>query len=138
MIIDDFAHHPTAVKTTLEGLSSQYPEKNIIAIFEPRSNTSRMKIFEKEYINVFSKSKKVIISTPPFRKIDTEKNFFFVKTIISCLKKKDIKAQNIENSEDIFLEVSKNIQKDDLVVVMSNGDFGNLAHKLADFLKKNK
>jgi UDP-N-acetylmuramate: L-alanyl-gamma-D-glutamyl-meso-diaminopimelate ligase len=138
MIIDDFAHHPTAVKTTLEGLHFQYPEKNIIAIFEPRSNTSRMKVFEKEYIKVFSKSKKVIISTPSFRHNDNKKNFINIEKLILDLQRKNINAKNTESSEDIFLEVSKNIQKGDLIVVMSNGDFGNLANKLANFLKKNK
>ena len=52
-IIDDFAHHPTAVRETLQGLKSKYPGRRLVAVFEPRSATSRRNIFQEDYAKVF-------------------------------------------------------------------------------------
>ena len=136
LIIDDYAHHPTAIDTTLAGLAQQYSEKNIIAIFEPRSNTARMAEFQQTYVDVFGSAKKVIISTPPFRHNDTAEGFIDMEKLISDLKKNNIDAENIESADKIFNDVSKDLKNNDMVVVMSNGDFGNLAHRLADFVNE--
>lgn len=61
-VIDDFAHHPTAVRETLRGLHSRYPERRLIAVFEPRSWSSRLAVFQDEYANAFAAADYVLIA----------------------------------------------------------------------------
>ena len=56
MVIDDFAHHPTAVRETLRALKLRYPDRNLVAVFEPRSATSRRKVFQKDYAEAFGEA----------------------------------------------------------------------------------
>ncbi|MBI2540562.1 MAG: UDP-N-acetylmuramate:L-alanyl-gamma-D-glutamyl-meso-diaminopimelate ligase, partial [Deltaproteobacteria bacterium] len=61
-IIDDFAHHPTAVKETIDGVKAAYPGRRLWAIFEPRSNTSRRKIFAREFPQALSAADRVVVA----------------------------------------------------------------------------
>ncbi len=134
LIIDDYAHHPTAVKTTLDGLKKKYPDKKIIAVFEPRSNTSRMKVFQKEYLKSFVSASEIILAVPPFRHNDRKDDFIDVDLLVSELKKMGKVASNLKDAENIFNNLKDRVKSGDMVVVMSNGPFGHLAQKLADYL----
>ncbi len=133
LIIDDYAHHPTAVKTTLEGLKKRYPSKRMIAVFEPRSNTSRMKTFQKDYVKVFNSADFIIISEP----IKKTEGSIDVEKIIRELKEENKKAECFGNPDEIFNFLKKEIKNNDMIVIMSNGDFGFLAEKLKNFFGKN-
>ena len=61
-VIDDFAHHPTAVRETLRGLRNRYPERRLVAVFEPRSWSSRLAVFQDEYTNAFQSADYVVIA----------------------------------------------------------------------------
>ncbi|MBI4925848.1 MAG: UDP-N-acetylmuramate:L-alanyl-gamma-D-glutamyl-meso-diaminopimelate ligase, partial [Bdellovibrio sp.] len=62
LLIEDFAHHPTAVRLTLAALKAQYPKRRLIVVFEPRSATSRRKIFQKEYVTAFAEASHIFIA----------------------------------------------------------------------------
>jgi len=66
LVIDDFAHHPSAVSFTLEELRKAYQPERLVTIFEPRTNSSKRKVFEEDYIRVFSRFEEVIFKEPPF------------------------------------------------------------------------
>ena len=69
LVIEDFAHHPTSVKMTLEGLKSQYGERRLIAVFEPRSATSRRSVFQEDYLKAFDGQADITVLVPPYKKI---------------------------------------------------------------------
>jgi UDP-N-acetylmuramate: L-alanyl-gamma-D-glutamyl-meso-diaminopimelate ligase len=137
LVIDDYAHHPTAVKTTLEGLKKKYPEKEIVAIFEPRSNTSRMKVFQEEYLKSFGEAGEVILAVPSFRENDQKENFIDIDKLVFDLNRKGIRAENLENAENIFEKIKDDRGEGKMFIVMSNGDFGHLAQRLADYFLNN-
>jgi len=61
-IIDDFGHHPTAIRVTLQGLRQRYPDRRLWAVFEPRSNTSRRKVLQEELVNALKEADGSIIA----------------------------------------------------------------------------
>jgi UDP-N-acetylmuramate: L-alanyl-gamma-D-glutamyl-meso-diaminopimelate ligase len=134
VLISDFAHHPTAVSLTLEGLRDRYPSKRIIAIFEPRSNTSRRKDFEKPYMKSFSPADIVFIAKPVIRHNDIVDNMMDIEKVVLGIGKN---AYAYEKTDDIITEVKKVISTGDVIVIMSNGFFDGIAEKLQNFLETN-
>src|SRR6185369_2277830 len=64
LVLDDFAHHPTAVRETLRALRGKYPGRRLVTVFEPRSATSRRKVFQKDYGDAFKEADVVFIAVP--------------------------------------------------------------------------
>lgn len=119
-IYDDFAHHPTAIKTTLDGLRRKVGEQRIIAVFEPRSNTMRMGIHEHTLAASFVDADQVII----YQSDDIEWNIDAIaKTIGSH-------CQIENNIESISRSLVDNAKPGDHILIMSNGDFGGLRERL--------
>lgn len=130
IVVDDFAHHPTAVRETIKAAKQRYPEHEICAIFEPRSATSCLKIFEQEYISSFLKSELVIFA-PVGRKLDPEKSIdtcFMAKS----LTKAGIKAKATMNTNELMSALTTQMGPKTVFLFMSNGDFGGV---LNQFLK---
>ena len=137
-IIDDFAHHPTAVKTTIDAIKKAYimtgRYKRLLAIFEPRSNTSRRNIFFDEYSKAFGGADMVVISKP-FKKADNIKDELDVNGVLQNLKKCGIKGFTGEGVEELKRIIIENARPEDLLVFMSNGDFGGLINETKNLLK---
>lgn len=137
-IIDDFAHHPTAVKTTLDAARKAYIEtgryRRLIAIFEPRSNTSRRNIFFEQYSAAFSDSDLVIMSRP-YRKADNIKNELDVNGVLQNIKRCGINGISANGVDDLLRIISGEAKEGDLLLFMSNGDFGGLVNKTIKLLK---
>lgn len=122
-IIDDFAHHPTAVKETIKAAKQKYPDKKIVAIFEPRSATSCLKIFENDYVESLSQADIAIIA-PVGRMLD--KNLMIDTNLIAeKLKQKNILAYSFDNYDDLAVELKK-LTSDYCFLCMSNGELGGL------------
>jgi len=135
-IIDDFAHHPTAVRETIEAMHMRYPKKRLIAIFEPRSNTSRRNIFHQEFVEAFAGADRAIIASvhqpekiPAPERLD-------VARLAEDLMRSGVDAHYIPNTEHILEFVLRGVNSGDLILVMSNGDFDGLAKKLLQGIKK--
>lgn len=135
LLIDDFAHHPTAVAQTVAGVHARYPERKIWALFEPRSNTASRQIHQAEYQTAFSKAHQVLIATP--RKIAnlSKEEQLDVSALCAEITKSGIPAQAFENASDIAAKVLSEVQSGDLVLVMSNGAFGGLVGMLKEGLE---
>ena len=89
LVIEDFAHHPTAVRETLKGIAKQYPGRKIFAVFEPRSATSRRKIFQKDYAEAFQSAQEILLAKAfDQTKID-EADRFSSEELVGDLKKKN-------------------------------------------------
>ena len=142
IVIEDFAHHPTAVQVTLEGLKTKYPKKRLIAVFEPRSNTSRRQVFQDEYKKSFQSADIVVLKEiGDYQGYSATKNpveGLNVSEIVSALEKQNKKARCFESVEEILLYLNGEVQSGDVVVVMSNGDFGGLISRYVEGLKSLK
>lgn len=129
-VIDDFAHHPTAIRETLLGVQQKYPDRRIIAIFEPRSWTTRKKVFQKVYPLSFAPADYVVIA-PLFEsfRVAAEEQLS-VDELIEDLRLAGKEAFSIEGADAIVEHLAPQLRPDDVVVVMSNGGFGGIHEKL--------
>jgi UDP-N-acetylmuramate: L-alanyl-gamma-D-glutamyl-meso-diaminopimelate ligase len=134
-VIDDFAHHPTAVKETIRAVKAFYPNGRLIAVFEPRTNTSMRNIFQDIYPKVFDNADLVCIRKPPLLNKIPEKERFSSKKLVSDLKQRNIDAHYFEVTSDIVEFISKIAKSGDVILVMSNGGFDNIHLKLLERLE---
>jgi UDP-N-acetylmuramate: L-alanyl-gamma-D-glutamyl-meso-diaminopimelate ligase len=133
-VIDDFAHHPTAIATTLAGARKRYPGRRIWALFEPRSITSSRKEFEGGYIEAFHQADRVIIG-PIFHQGRYETRYGLDKmmsasTIVERLNADAIPAEQIDDFDAIAEVVARDAQEGDVILVMSSGAFGGVHEKI--------
>lgn len=130
LIIDDFAHHPTAIAETLEALRLRYPSRRLWAVFEPRSATSRRNVFQKEFVAALTPADLVILADifapekiPAEDRLNPEK-------IISDLVALGKQALFLSTPDQIISELAKRLHPGDVVCVMSSGGFGGIHQKL--------
>jgi len=140
IVIDDFAHHPTAIATTLAGAKRRYPGQRVWALFEPRSISSSRKEFESGYIDAFHEADRVIIG-PVFHRERYETRYgldkmMSVETIVDRLKSDDIQAEQIDDFDDIARCVARDAREGDVIVVMSSGAFGGVHERILAALKE--
>ena len=130
-IIDDFAHHPTAVRETLSALRPKYKDRRIIAVFEPRSRTSCHATFQDQYVSAFMPADYVIIS----RVFDTQRAAEMGGVLDTTKLIGDIAAQGkpafaITDVDEIVRSLASELRSGDVVAIMSNGAFGGIHEKL--------
>ena len=135
-VIDDFAHHPTAVRETLAAMKRAYPQRRLVAVFEPRSNTSRRKDFQMLYVESFEAADQVFLSSPPFRHNDDPANFMDVDELIADLEKKGTPAHAYPDADRILPHLIETARPGDAIVIMSNGGFGGIHDKLLEGLDR--
>ncbi len=131
VIIDDFAHHPTEVKATLEAVRSRYSERRIWALFEPRSATARTSHHQKEYSESFDKADMIIVAEPYKANTPVNTEPFSSKLLAEDLKSRGKCAYVGINSEEIISLIAKEHSSGDVIVVMSNGEFDKIQSRLA-------
>ncbi len=134
-IVDDFAHHPTAVLETLKGIRNRFPNRRIVALFEPRSSTSRRKIFEHSYPAALAVADLVGIKAPPYKaEVDAAADLLdphVVERDIAALGKEAIVA---ETAQELAAAIAPRIEPGDVIVVMSNGAFDGIHDMLWETL----
>src|SRR5207245_682093 len=133
-VIDDFAHHPTAIATTLNGARNRYPGRRIWALFEPRSISSARKEFESGYIDAFHEADRVIVGAV-FHKGRYETRYgldhmMSVGTIVDRLNRDGIHAEQIDDFDAMAKRVASEAKEGDVVLVMSSGAFGGIHEKI--------
>lgn len=134
-VIDDFAHHPTAVRETLRALRQKYVGRRLISVFEPRSATSRRKIFQKEFAESFLLADACFVATPfDQSRIPTDQQFSS-QDLAQDVERKGGKAKVFSTVEEGVSEVARFCQKGDVVAVLSNGGFGGFIPKLIEALQ---
>src|SRR5688572_1758855 len=128
-VLDDFAHHPTAVHETLAALRMGYPGRRIWAIFEPRSASSCRRVFQDAFAEAFGGADEVVVA-PVFRSSLPEHERLSVEQLIADLSSRQRRARTLPSVAAIVEAVSKEAAAGDLVVVMSNGGFDGIHGKL--------
>lgn len=134
-LIDDFAHHPTAIKETIDAIKMRYPRRRIITLFEPRSNTSRQKIFHEQYIDAFAGSSWVFLTEPKPHRLIPEDQLLDIKKLKQDLHTAGIRAESYKDGAAIADRLAPRLQSGDVVLIMSNGDFDDVYTHLIDQLK---
>jgi len=135
VLVEDFAHHPTAVKETLKGIKERFPEKKIITVFEPRSNTSRRKIFQKDYEEALLLSDVIFIKEVLIRHNDTQDNLLSISDIKDFLVKSGKVAEIFLDKEDFFKKLKDINLNDSVIVLMSNGSFDGIPQACEEYLR---
>ncbi|MFC1841251.1 UDP-N-acetylmuramate:L-alanyl-gamma-D-glutamyl-meso-diaminopimelate ligase [Thermodesulfobacteriota bacterium] len=135
LVLDDFAHHPTAVEKTVEAVKDRYKERRLAAVFEPRSNSSRRGIFQERYSMVFDPADLVFIPEPPMMDKVPENNRFSSAKLVETLRDRDIDAYYCSTNDQLLEEILNKIRPGDVVLIMSNGSFDNIHERLLERLK---
>jgi UDP-N-acetylmuramate: L-alanyl-gamma-D-glutamyl-meso-diaminopimelate ligase len=136
LVIDDFAHHPTAVRETIGGIRQRYPGRRLWAVFEPRSNTSRRNIHQAEYAAAFDEADVVTIRLPePHDKVPADQQLD-VNAVVATIRTRGIEASGLESVPEIVELIARQARANDVVLVMSNGAFGGLIPMLLSTLAK--
>ena len=135
-VIDDFAHHPTAVKATIAAIRAAYPGQRLWAIFEPRSQTSRRKIFAVEFAHALAAADfAVVAGLYQPEKIPAENRLSPSEVVAEINCQGAARAIFIEKADDIAAHVSSEARAGDVILVMSNGGFDGLQDKILRLLK---
>jgi len=129
-VYDDFAHHPTAIETTLEGARLAFPDARIWAIFEPRSWSSRRNIFQSQFAKSFQHADIALIApvfepekVPEPIRLDPER-------LVSAINQNGTESYYISNFDDLIDFVMKRVRPGDKLILMSNGSFEGLHDKI--------
>jgi len=133
-VMDDFAHHPTAVKETIKAVKPFYGDGQIIAVFEPRTNSSMRKVFQDIYPFSFDGADIICISHPPLlEKIPPDERFSSEK-LVEDLVRQGKKAYYFSDTQSIIDFLVKESRSGDLVLIMSNGGFENIHERVLSAL----
>jgi UDP-N-acetylmuramate: L-alanyl-gamma-D-glutamyl-meso-diaminopimelate ligase len=133
-VIDDFAHHPTAVRETIRAVKPFYPNGRLVAVFEPRTNSSMRNVFQNVYPMSFDDADLICIRNPSrIEKIPPNERFS-AKQLVTDLKPRGKEAHFFSDTESIIHFLTKETRKGDVVLVMSNGGFDNIHERLLESL----
>jgi UDP-N-acetylmuramate: L-alanyl-gamma-D-glutamyl-meso-diaminopimelate ligase len=125
-VYDDFAHHPTAIRETLRALRQLHPTERIIAVFEPRSNTTRRNIFQQELVDCFKEANIVMLAQIDRLHLLKEEERLNPERVIDDIRFMGSEAFYLPDPQSIADKIGEVAQPGDVVMVMSNGGFGGI------------
>ncbi|HSJ08033.1 MAG TPA: UDP-N-acetylmuramate:L-alanyl-gamma-D-glutamyl-meso-diaminopimelate ligase [Longimicrobiales bacterium] len=134
VVIDDFAHHPTAVRETLAAARQKYPAARIVAIFEPRSYTAQLRRFEDDYAAAFAQADEVVFAGLFHPERYDETTALSPERLVAAWQAAGKTAAYLPDVDDIVRRVSATAGAGDVIMVMSNGGFGGIHEKLLSAL----
>jgi UDP-N-acetylmuramate: L-alanyl-gamma-D-glutamyl-meso-diaminopimelate ligase len=129
-VMDDFAHHPTAVRETLRAVKPFYPYGRLIAVFEPRTNSSMRNIFQNIYPLSFDDADIICIRQPSLLNKIPPNERFSSQQLVNDLKAQGKDAHFFPDTDEIIDFLVTEAKSGDLILVMSNGDFNNIHNRL--------
>jgi UDP-N-acetylmuramate: L-alanyl-gamma-D-glutamyl-meso-diaminopimelate ligase len=129
-IIEDFAHHPTAIAATLKALRTRYPKARLWALFEPRSNTLRRKVLQKELVSSLALADRVIVTSIFKPEAIPENERLTTATVVNAVKRNGRSARELADADAIVETVVPELERGDVVAILSNGSFGGIYDKL--------
>ena len=134
-IIDDFAHHPTAIAGTLTALRSRYPGARVWAILEPRSNTLRRNVFQQELARSLALADEVVVANVFKSDAIPEAERLDLTVVAAQIQKHGRRARIVPEVDGIVQLVAPEMRSGDVVAILSNGGFGGIYEKLPQRLK---
>jgi UDP-N-acetylmuramate: L-alanyl-gamma-D-glutamyl-meso-diaminopimelate ligase len=134
-IIDDFAHHPTAIRETLRALRGSYPGRRLIAVLEPRSNTLRRNVFERELIESLAIADRVVLAEVYQSASIPAEERLHPAAVVGALNIAGVPASLLPDADAITTELAASLHSGDVVAILSNGGFGDIYNKLPAALR---
>jgi UDP-N-acetylmuramate: L-alanyl-gamma-D-glutamyl-meso-diaminopimelate ligase len=134
IVIDDFAHHPTAVRETIAAVRSSYPGRRLVAVFEPRTNTSMRKVFQQDYSQSFNGADRICIRRPSMLEKVPEAERLSAEALVADLQCQGLNAAFFPDTESIIASIADSGRSGDVVLIMSNGGFDNIHERLLESL----
>jgi UDP-N-acetylmuramate: L-alanyl-gamma-D-glutamyl-meso-diaminopimelate ligase len=136
LVIDDFAHHPTAVRETLRALRARYKDRRLIAVFEPRSWSSRLAVFQDDYANAFAAADYVVIASVfDSQKVTEKGRALDTAALIEAISKQGKPAFALPDADQIVTHIAPELRSGDVLAIMSNGGFGGIHDKVLSALR---
>jgi UDP-N-acetylmuramate: L-alanyl-gamma-D-glutamyl-meso-diaminopimelate ligase len=135
-IIDDFAHHPTAIRETLKALRGAHPDARLWAVLEPRSNTLRRNVFERELIESLSLADRIVLAGVFKQESIPEGERLHPETVVKGLKQAGKDAVLLPNADAIVESIVPELRAGDVVAILSNGGFDGIYEKLPQRLEQ--
>jgi UDP-N-acetylmuramate: L-alanyl-gamma-D-glutamyl-meso-diaminopimelate ligase len=129
-VYDDFAHHPTAVEATLAALRAQSGRGRLVAVFEPRSYTSRTRVFQEDYARAFAAADRVLVAAAHLPGKVPEGQRLSEAELVASIRRRGIDAAFVAAVDDIVGALAVELRPGDRVVILSNGGFGGIHDKL--------
>lgn len=134
-VVDDFGHHPTAIRATIRAVRARYPGRRIWALFEPRSNTTRRAVFQKELPTALAEADGVYLSQvarleqlSPGERLDPER-------VVAEITAAGREAHYCPGADEIVAHLRQRLQQGDVILILSNGSFDGIRGKLANLVK---
>jgi UDP-N-acetylmuramate: L-alanyl-gamma-D-glutamyl-meso-diaminopimelate ligase len=138
-VVDDFGHHPTAVRETLAALRGRFPGRPLVAVFEPRSNTSRRAVFQREYAEAFDAAARVVVQIVPdapiYSAFGGEPERLSAEQLARDVTARGIPCVALPDVDAIVDHLAGSCAPGDVVVTLSNGGFGGIWGKLLERLR---
>jgi UDP-N-acetylmuramate: L-alanyl-gamma-D-glutamyl-meso-diaminopimelate ligase len=136
LVVDDFAHHPTAVRETLRALRTKYEGRRLIAVFEPRSWSSRLAVFQDDYVHAFTPADYVVVAAVfDSQKVAEKGKALNTAELIEGISQQGKPALALPNADQIVTHLLPQLREGDVVAIMSNGGFGGIHEKILGALR---
>ncbi|HEX5235222.1 MAG TPA: UDP-N-acetylmuramate:L-alanyl-gamma-D-glutamyl-meso-diaminopimelate ligase [Silvibacterium sp.] len=135
-IIDDFAHHPTAIRETLRALREAYPNTRLWAVLEPRSNTLRRNVFQRELVESLSLADRVVLAGVFRQENIPEGERLNPEAVVSALEAEGHNAVLLNDADAIVETIAPQLRAGDVVAILSNGGFDGIYEKLPERLRQ--
>jgi UDP-N-acetylmuramate: L-alanyl-gamma-D-glutamyl-meso-diaminopimelate ligase len=129
-VIDDFAHHPTAIRETLRALHAAYAGRRLWAVLEPRSNTLRRNVFAKELVESLALADEVVLAAVFKSEAIPEAERLAPELVVASLQQSGVAAVLLADADAIVAEMAPRLRAGDVVAILSNGGFGGIYEKL--------
>jgi UDP-N-acetylmuramate: L-alanyl-gamma-D-glutamyl-meso-diaminopimelate ligase len=130
LVVDDFAHHPTAVRATIEAARGRWPARRLWAILEPRSNSMRRKIFEESLPHALALADRVALGGVFRAQQLGDENRLDPESVAASVRALGKDAQVVAGGQAMAEFLASNAKPNDLLLIMSNGSFDGLCEKL--------
>ena len=129
-IIDDFAHHPTAIRETLRALRSAYPGRRLWAVLEPRSNTLRRNVFERELVDSLALADRSVLAEIFKSEAISVDERLQPEKVVEELRARGLHSAVYADADAIVAAIAPELRSGDVVAILSNGGFGGIYEKL--------
>jgi len=136
LVVDDFAHHPTAIRVTIDAARHRWPGRRLWAVFEPRSNTMRRRVFETDLAESLATADAAVLGAVNRANLLSDEERMSPARVLEAVRRAGRKAEGFDSAEEIAEYLATETRPGDLVLVMSNGNFNGLCGKLLGKLQE--
>jgi len=130
LVIDDFAHHPTAIRETLRALREAYPGRRLWAVLEPRSNTLRRNVFEADLADSLALADRVVLANVFKSESIPMAERLVPGNVVARLNQTGTPAAVYADADAIVEAIAPQLAEGDVIAILSNGGFGSIYQKL--------